>query len=118
MGATPECYDGRALLARRLSTLQMPFNIGPFELLLVLILALLILGPGKLPEVGQALGRTLREFRHATSDVEEAARIDTSLTTPTPARPAPQQTEARAAPVESDSDVARASEAQSRAPGN
>ena len=31
----------------------MPFNIGPFELLLVLILALLILGPGKLPEVGQ-----------------------------------------------------------------
>ena len=41
----------------------MPFNIGPFELLLVLILALLILGPGKLPEVGNALGKTIREFR-------------------------------------------------------
>ena len=34
----------------------MPFNIGPFELLIVLVLALLILGPGKLPEVGNALG--------------------------------------------------------------
>jgi sec-independent protein translocase protein TatA len=54
----------------------MPFNIGPFELLLVLILALLILGPGKLPEVGSALGRTIREFRRASTDVEEAMRVD------------------------------------------
>jgi sec-independent protein translocase protein TatA len=50
----------------------MPFNIGPFELLLVLILALLILGPGKLPEVGSALGRTIREFRKASTDVEDS----------------------------------------------
>lgn len=54
----------------------MPFNIGPFELLLVLILALLILGPGKLPEVGSALGRTIREFRKASTDVEESLRVD------------------------------------------
>ena len=54
----------------------MPFNIGPFELLLVLILALLILGPGKLPEVGNALGKTIREFRKASTDVEEAVRIE------------------------------------------
>ena len=54
----------------------MPFNIGPFELLLVLILALLILGPGKLPEVGNALGKTIREFRRASSDVEEAMRVE------------------------------------------
>jgi TatA/E family protein of Tat protein translocase len=60
----------------------MPFNIGPFELLLVLILALLVLGPGKLPEVGRALGRTIGEFRHASSNLEEAMRVD-----PTPARP-------------------------------
>jgi TatA/E family protein of Tat protein translocase len=50
----------------------MPFNIGPFELLLVLILALLILGPGKLPEVGNALGRTIREFRKASTDVQDS----------------------------------------------
>jgi sec-independent protein translocase protein TatA len=61
----------------------MPFNIGPFELLLVLILALLILGPGKLPEVGSALGRTIREFRKASTEVEDSLKVDTS------AKPAP-----------------------------
>ena len=54
----------------------MPFNIGPFELLLVLILALLILGPGKLPEVGNALGRTIREFRKASTDVQESLSVE------------------------------------------
>ena len=61
----------------------MPFNIGPFELLLVLILALLILGPGKLPEVGNALGKTIREFRKASSDVEEAVRVEPTATAAT-----------------------------------
>ena len=56
----------------------MPFNIGPFELLLVLILALLILGPGKLPEVGSALGRTIREFRKASTEVESSLSVDPS----------------------------------------
>ena len=50
----------------------MPFNIGPGELVIVLIIALLVLGPGKLPEVGSALGKGLREFRNAASDVKEA----------------------------------------------
>jgi TatA/E family protein of Tat protein translocase len=59
----------------------MPFNIGPFELLLVLILALLILGPGKLPEVGSAIGKTIREFRKASTDVQDSLSVD-------PAKPA------------------------------
>lgn len=42
------------------------FNIGPWELALVFLLALLVLGPGKLPQLGSALGQTLREFRKAT----------------------------------------------------
>ncbi len=61
-------------------------NIGPLELLLVLALALLILGPGKLPEVGAAFGRTIREFRRATTDEGEVARPG-SPTTPSPAQP-------------------------------
>ncbi len=64
----------------------MPFNIGPFELLIVLVLALLVLGPGKLPEVGNALGKTIREFRKASTEVEEAVRIE-PVTTPAPAKP-------------------------------
>ena len=62
----------------------MPFNIGPFELLLVLVLALLVLGPGKLPEVGNALGKTIREFRKASTDVEEAVRIEPATATARP----------------------------------
>ncbi|CAN5781968.1 hypothetical protein BH24CHL5_BH24CHL5_05100 [soil metagenome] len=65
----------------------MPFNIGPFELLLVLILALLVLGPGKLPEVGNALGRTIREFRKASTDVEETLRADGTAAPAAAARP-------------------------------
>lgn len=44
------------------------FNIGPGELLVILLLALIIFGPGKLPEVGRALGRTINEFRRATQE--------------------------------------------------
>lgn len=55
----------------------MPFTPGPVELIIVLVIALLVLGPGKLPEVGASLGKTLREFRNATSEVKDATTIDT-----------------------------------------
>ena len=38
-------------------------NIGATELIIILVLALIIFGPGKLPEVGKAIGRSIREFR-------------------------------------------------------
>ena len=58
---------------------------GPLELVIILVIALLILGPGKLPEVGTALGKSIREFRKAASDVKEAASIDPIV----PAAPQP-----------------------------
>jgi len=61
-------------------------NIGPVELIIILVIALLIIGPGKLPDVGSALGKSIREFRKAASDVQESVKIDTS---PLPATPAP-----------------------------
>jgi sec-independent protein translocase protein TatA len=73
----------------------MPFGIGPGELIIVLIIALLVIGPGKLPDVGAALGKSIREFRKASSDVEEATRIDTAPIPPAPAPVAPPQ----AAPI-------------------
>ncbi len=50
-------------------------SIGPIELLLVLGILLLVLGPGKLPDVGEAMGKTIREFRKASSDIQEATSL-------------------------------------------
>ena len=61
----------------------MPFNVGPMELIVVLVIALVVLGPKKLPEVGKSLGKGMREFKESISgmgnnnddDREEAKRI-------------------------------------------
>ena len=45
----------------------MPFNVGPLELVIVLVIALLILGPKRLPEVGKSIGGGMREFKDAIS---------------------------------------------------
>jgi TatA/E family protein of Tat protein translocase len=77
---------------------------GPLELVIILVIALLVLGPGKLPEVGSALGKSIREFRKASADVQEAVKInvDTSaLPAPaTPAAPAAVAPVATTAPAE------------------
>ena len=44
-------------------------NIGPTELLVILIIALLVFGPKRLPEVGRTIGKSLREFRQASADL-------------------------------------------------
>lgn len=45
----------------------MPGNIGPLEILVVLIIALVVFGPKRLPELGQSLGRGIREFKGSLS---------------------------------------------------
>ena len=67
----------------------MPFNIGAPELIVILVIALLVIGPGKLPDVGSALGKSIREFRKASSDVQDATRVDASPIPPAPAPPSP-----------------------------
>lgn len=55
-------------------------NIGPTELIVILVIALLVLGPKKLPEVGKSLGKGIREFKdgisssshHADEPVQQA----------------------------------------------
>jgi TatA/E family protein of Tat protein translocase len=66
-------------------------NIGPGELILILIIALVVLGPGKLPDVAQSLGKSVREFRKAASDITDAGKID--------APPPSEQATAPAAPL-------------------
>jgi TatA/E family protein of Tat protein translocase len=52
------------------------FNVGPTELLVVLIIALLVFGPKRLPEVGRTIGKSLREFRRATDEIKDEFRFD------------------------------------------
>jgi len=40
-------------------------NIGPMELIIILAIALIVLGPKKLPEVGRSVGRGMREFKES-----------------------------------------------------
>ena len=59
----------------------MPFNIGPMELIVVLVIALVVLGPKKLPVVGKSLGKGMREFKDSLSnmsddDPEESKRLN------------------------------------------
>jgi sec-independent protein translocase protein TatA len=45
----------------------MPGNIGPLEIIIVLIIALVVFGPKRLPELGRSLGKGIREFRGSIS---------------------------------------------------
>lgn len=49
----------------------MPFQVGPLELVVVLAIALIVLGPKKLPEVGRSLGKGMREFKSSLSGEHE-----------------------------------------------
>jgi len=65
----------------------MPFgNIGVTGLLLIVVIALIVFGPSKLPELGRAFGRTLNEFRNGTrellgGDKESIAAADSRSST-------------------------------------
>lgn len=76
-------------------------NVGPMELIIVLVVALLVLGPKRLPEVGRSLGNGLREFKDSLSnpdrdddvhlDVEEPPKPVTTAAATAPAAPDDEQ---------------------------
>jgi TatA/E family protein of Tat protein translocase len=75
-------------------------SIGPAELVIVLLIALIVVGPGKLPDVGAALGKSIREFRKAAADVKESTSLEPSAPTAQAAASAPATATASApAPV-------------------
>lgn len=47
------------------------FNLGMSELILILVIALVVFGPGKLPEIGRAIGKGIGEFKTAMSGQEK-----------------------------------------------
>jgi len=55
------------------------FNLSMPELVLILIIALIVLGPGKLPLVGQALGKAIAQFRQAVNGEIDSQGEDSSI---------------------------------------
>jgi sec-independent protein translocase protein TatA len=49
----------------------MPFKLGPLEIILILVIVLVIFGVGKLPQIGSALGKTMKAFKTGQADDEE-----------------------------------------------
>ena len=52
------------------------FNIGPLELMIVLMVALIIVGPKRLPEIGRTIGKAFSELRRVQDEVRDTIRFD------------------------------------------
>lgn len=77
------------------------FGLQPTHLIIILVVALLIFGPARLPEIGRAFGKTIREFQTATKEATQGLteEIQKSAAEPKPAEAKPTETK----PVESKS---------------
>ncbi len=71
----------------------MPFGIGIWELLILLLVLLLVFGPKRLPEMGRQLGKGMREFKDSVSgsDKDDEPTIDDLAELPPPAEAEPSQ---------------------------
>ena len=69
----------------------MPTSLGPAEILIVLVVALIVLGPKRLPEAGRQVGRALAELRRWSQGVQTEIRsvMDTEVVEPGPGAPPP-----------------------------
>jgi sec-independent protein translocase protein TatA len=72
-------------------------NVGPMELIIVLVIALVVLGPKRLPEVGRSLGKGIREFKESLNSVgddehEDVEHPPEAIAATTPAPPAEPKT--------------------------
>jgi sec-independent protein translocase protein TatA len=83
-------------------------SIGMPELVIIFVIALIIFGPRKLPELGKSLGRSINEFKRASNELkntlEDEIRVEEQRTAapPKPAAPAPTASET-SVPREADS---------------
>ena len=60
----------------------MPFGIGIWELLVLLVVLLLVFGPKRLPELGRQLGHGIRDFKDAVSTTDESVLEPTAESEP------------------------------------
>jgi sec-independent protein translocase protein TatA len=74
---------------------RMPFGIGIWEMLILLLVILLVFGPKRLPEMGRSLGKGMREFKESVTgnddDDEPRPAITTAAVNDETVRPAPER---------------------------
>jgi TatA/E family protein of Tat protein translocase len=68
------------------------FGLGAPELIFIFVLALLIFGPKKLPQIGRTIGKGMAEFRRASTELQRA--VNTEIDDPPPRRSTPPRAEA------------------------
>jgi TatA/E family protein of Tat protein translocase len=83
------------------------FGIGMPELLVILVVALLVLGPKRLPEVARSLGRGMAEFRRASSELRSSLTIPPEETKPAPTPPEREASESDKAAEKSSTEKAQ-----------
>jgi TatA/E family protein of Tat protein translocase len=74
-------------------------GLSPAHLLIILVIALIVIGPGKLPEVGAAIGKSLKEFQKAVGPMQELTGSLTQSLTGQPAATQPVATPPPAQPI-------------------
>lgn len=73
--------------------------LQPWHLIVILVIVLIVFGPGKLPEVGKAFGRGVKEFKSATTDEEGQTTTTTTMAAAPPVTPPPSVAPGAAVPV-------------------
>ena len=91
-GPAPSASPGTANAASRYAV-RMPFGIGIWELLILLLVLLLVFGPKRLPEMGRQLGKGMKEFKDSVSGKDDD-RVDDMAELP-PAEPSTPATPTR-----------------------
>ena len=87
----------------------MPFGVHPGFLIILLVIVLIVFGPGKLPELGSAIGRGIREFRRESDKIIDD--VKTSATEKESSPPAAEVRPAESAPTVSSETPTASSEA-------
>jgi sec-independent protein translocase protein TatA len=92
----------RARVLSRFQEVLVLGSIGMSEMLVILVIALVVFGPRRLPELGRTLGKTLAEFKKATNDLQRTFEEEVRLDAERKAAPPVQAAAAPAATVSAD----------------
>lgn len=69
-------------------------NIGPWELVLILLIALIVVGPGKLPDVAKSLGKAVNEFKKSSTSIQKEFQNAIKVDEEQVKKPEPEKVEA------------------------